>query len=103
MDLTNAQWARIEPLIPVKPRRAEGKGRSPTHRGRRLPLTRLPRGLLPRTGRDAQGLRLFTIGNNFIMTGFAAWAGISTGASGGELVVVVGLVLSVTVLSLLQP
>jgi transposase len=30
MDLTNAQWARIEPLIPVKPRRADGKGRPPT-------------------------------------------------------------------------
>jgi transposase len=30
MDLTNAQWALIEPLIPVKPRRADGKGRPPT-------------------------------------------------------------------------
>lgn len=30
MDLTNAQWALIEPLIPIKPRRAEGKGRPPT-------------------------------------------------------------------------
>ena len=30
MDLTNAQWALIEPLIPIKPRRADGKGRPPT-------------------------------------------------------------------------
>lgn len=30
MDLTSAQWARIVPLIPIKPRRADGKGRPPT-------------------------------------------------------------------------
>lgn len=30
MDLTNAQWARIEPFFAVKPRRADGKGRPPT-------------------------------------------------------------------------
>ncbi len=34
MDLTNAQWARIEPriepLVPVNPRRADGKGRPST-------------------------------------------------------------------------
>ena len=27
MDLTDAQWRLIEPLIPVPPRRADGKGR----------------------------------------------------------------------------
>ena len=27
MELTNEQWALLEPLIPVKPRRADGKGR----------------------------------------------------------------------------
>lgn len=30
MDLTNAQWALLEPLIPVKPRRVDGKGRPAT-------------------------------------------------------------------------
>ncbi|MCC6464370.1 MAG: transposase [Planctomycetes bacterium] len=30
MDLANAQWARIEPFFPVKPRRADCKGRPPT-------------------------------------------------------------------------
>ena len=28
MDLTDAQWRLIEPLIPVPPRRADGRGRS---------------------------------------------------------------------------
>jgi transposase len=27
MDLTDAQWRLIEPLIPVPPRRADGRGR----------------------------------------------------------------------------
>ncbi|MCC6464965.1 MAG: transposase, partial [Planctomycetes bacterium] len=36
MDLTNAQWARIEPLIPVKPRRADGKGRPSVSRRQAL-------------------------------------------------------------------
>jgi hypothetical protein len=58
--------------------------------------------LLNRTyGRAARGLRIVSITNNLAMTGFATWAGFVTGASGGELLVVVGLVASATVLSFL--
>jgi transposase len=31
MELTDAQWARLEPLIPVPVRRADGKGRPALH------------------------------------------------------------------------
>ncbi len=53
-------------------------------------------------GNTARGLRVFNIANNLGMTAFAAWAGFSTGASSVELAVVVGLVASVTVLSLVS-
>lgn len=40
MELTDDQWALLEPLIPVKPRRKDGKGRPP------VPLRQALNGIL---------------------------------------------------------